>query len=77
LFSGFGSPPVLAATVMIRDSLLKSFDRFASTAALRCFVVAHLECPDIRCLSFFVHGNAVGRETGRHRREVLPEQDSE
>ena len=47
LFSGFGSPPVLAATVMMRESLVNSAERFASDAALRCLVVAHLECPDI------------------------------
>jgi len=43
LFSGLGSPPVFAATVMTFESLLNSLDRLASTAALRCLVVAHLE----------------------------------
>ena len=31
----------------LRDSLENKAERFASCAALRCFVVAHFECPDI------------------------------
>ena len=51
LFSGFGSPPVFAATVMTRESFEKIAERFESCAALRCFVVAHFECP-YTCESF-------------------------
>ena len=47
LLSGLGSPPVRAATVMLRECLEKSAERFASMAAFLCFVVAHLECPDM------------------------------
>ena len=39
LLSGLGSPPSLAATVMLRDSLEKRAERLASCAALRCLVV--------------------------------------
>ena len=48
LLSGFGSLPRRAATVMLRLSFEKSAERFASCAPLRCLVVAHLECPDMR-----------------------------
>lgn len=47
LLSGFGSPPVFAATVIFFESFENSADLFLSCAALRCFVVAHFECPDI------------------------------
>ena len=39
--------PSRAATSSWRISLANSFARALSTAALRCLVVAHLECPDI------------------------------
>ena len=44
---GIRVPPVFAATVMMRESFENSAERFSSDAALRCFVVAHLECPDM------------------------------
>ena len=47
LLSGLGSPPSLAATVMLRESLENSAERLASIAAFLCLVVAHLECPDM------------------------------
>ena len=47
LLSGLGSPPILAATVMLRESFEKSEDLLASMAAFLCLVVAHLECPDM------------------------------
>src|SRR5699024_1475415 len=40
-------PPVRAATSMFLISRAKSLPRLASMAAFLCFVVAHLECPDI------------------------------
>ena len=44
--SGSG-PPVRAATSMFLMSLANSLPRLASSAAFLCFVVAHLEWPDI------------------------------
>src|SRR3954469_15026786 len=44
------APPVLAATSMFLISFAKSLPRLASITAFLCFVVAHLEWPDI-CLS--------------------------
>src|SRR3954447_22396603 len=40
-------PPVRAATSMFLMSLANILPRFASTTAFLCFVVAHLEWPDI------------------------------
>src|SRR4051812_42170622 len=40
-------PPVRAATSMFLISLAKSLPRRASTTAFLCFVVAHLEWPDM------------------------------
>ncbi len=48
LLSGLGSLPRRAATVMLRESLENSAERLASCAPLRCLVVAHFECPDMR-----------------------------
>src|SRR5882757_8282003 len=42
------APPVLAATSMFLISFAKSLPRLASITAFLCFVVAHLEWPDIR-----------------------------
>ena len=44
------APPVRAATSMFLISFAKSLPRLASITAFLCFVVAHLEWPDI-CLS--------------------------
>src|SRR4051812_34370263 len=51
LESGSG-PPVRAATSMFLISLAKSLPRLESRAAFLCFVVAHLECPDMLLLLF-------------------------
>src|SRR5688572_20857392 len=44
------TPPIRAATSMFLISFAKSLPRLASITAFLCFVVAHLEWPDI-CLS--------------------------
>src|SRR5664279_2917066 len=41
-------PPVLAAMVISRESLLKSAPRFASSAPLKRLTLDHLLCPDMR-----------------------------
>ncbi len=41
-------PPVRAATSTFLTSFAKSLLRLASTTAFLCFVVAHLEWPDMR-----------------------------
>ena len=42
--SGSGSP-ILAATVISLESLEKSLERAASCRPLRCWMLAHFECP--------------------------------
>src|SRR3954468_10485085 len=42
------TPPMRAATSMFLISFAKSLPRLASITAFLCFVVAHLEWPDIR-----------------------------
>src|ERR1044072_4624691 len=42
------APPIRAATSMFLISFAKSLPRLASITAFLCFVVAHLEWPDIR-----------------------------
>src|SRR5690554_979831 len=49
LLAGSG-PPMRAATVASRISLVKILPRFASWAFLRCWMLAHLLCPAIYCL---------------------------
>ena len=46
-FVSMSAPPSRAATSTWRMSFAKSLARALSTAALRCLVVAHFECPDI------------------------------
>src|SRR6478609_251175 len=50
------TPPVRAATSMFLISFAKSLPRLASITAFLCFVVAHLEWPDI-CLLLRVTKN--------------------
>src|SRR5215510_5920858 len=50
-FESASPPPMRAAEVNSRMSLVKTLPRRASTAAFLCLMVAHFECPDIR-LSF-------------------------
>ena len=40
-------PPIFAAISMFLISFANSLPRLASIAAFLCFVVAHLECPDM------------------------------
>src|SRR5512134_1861959 len=47
LLSG-SPPPMRAAIVISRISLVKSFPRLASSAPFLCLMECHLECPDIR-----------------------------
>src|SRR5690606_38810348 len=47
LSAGSG-PPSLAATVSSRMSVVKILPRLASCAALRCWMLAHLECPAMK-----------------------------
>src|SRR5215510_6144596 len=43
-----GSPPPMRAAIVIsRISLVKSLPRLASSAPFLCLIVCHLECPDI------------------------------
>src|SRR2546423_5135700 len=51
----FGSPPpVFAAMVISRESLLKSAPRFVSSAPLKRLTLDHLLCPDMRWESYEV-----------------------
>ena len=43
-------PPIRAATSMFLISLANILPRLASIAAFLCFVVAHLEWPDMQSL---------------------------
>src|ERR1051326_3430919 len=50
----FGSPPpVLAAIVISRESLLKSAPRFVSIAPLKRLTLDHLVCPAMRWEFFY------------------------
>src|SRR5664279_6326411 len=40
-------PPILAATVISLAILEKAAPRFSSWRPLRCWILAHLECPDM------------------------------
>src|SRR5207237_8615462 len=50
-FASGSPPPVLAAMVISRESLLKSAPRFVSSAPLKRLTLDHLLCPDMRCSS--------------------------
>src|SRR4029450_7052018 len=43
-------PPSRAAPMIARESLEKSFPRFASAAPFLCLMLDHLLCPDMRLL---------------------------
>src|SRR5215471_7088099 len=58
-FESASPPPMRAAEVSSRMSLVKTLPRRASTAAFLCLMVAHFECPDIR-LSFSQSGSCAG-----------------
>src|SRR5947209_8254152 len=47
-FEPGSAPPSLAATMIARDSLVKSLPRFLSSAPFLCLIVDHLECPLMR-----------------------------
>src|SRR5438309_294686 len=46
-FAAGSGPPSFAATVIARESLVKSAPRFASAAPFLCLIDDHLLCPDI------------------------------
>src|SRR5438876_6702089 len=50
-FASGSPPPIRAAEVSSRMSLVNALPRRASTTAFLCLIEAHLECPDI-LLSF-------------------------
>src|SRR5829696_8019381 len=65
LFAG-SPPPSFAATMIARESLEKSFPRFASAAPFLCLIDDHLLCPDNLCLpdelqKQFVQPRVVGQ----------------
>src|SRR3989344_1918652 len=47
-----GSVPFLAAKVIKRESLENICPLFLSVRAFLCFIVLHLECPDIGCIIY-------------------------
>src|SRR2546423_6444361 len=69
----FGSPPpVFAAMVISRDSLLKSAPRFVSMAPLKRLTLDHLLCPDMRWESYEVAGQTCFLSgVGEPRRGLL------
>src|SRR2546423_4292155 len=69
----FGSPPpVLAAMLISRDSLLKSAPRFVSTAPLKRLTLDHLLCSDMRWESYEVAGQTCFLSgVGEPRRGLL------
>src|SRR5262245_42900453 len=50
-FPAGSGPPSLAATMIARESLEKSWPRFASAAPFLCLMLDHLLCPDTDFLS--------------------------
>ena len=46
------APPSFAATMIERESFVKSLPRFASAAPFLCLIVDHLLCPDTLLLSY-------------------------
>src|SRR5215475_2829793 len=76
-------PPLRAATSMFLISLANSLPRLASTTAFLCFVVAHLEWPDMSAvLPHQVHEVPVDPQvTGelrverRRQQAALPDRD--
>src|SRR6476659_7809106 len=81
-FPAGSPPPSRAATMIARESLEKSFPRFASAAPFLCLIEDHLLCPDTRRLPHlveeqFVHAR-IFRQLGVERRDqhtALSQQD--
>src|SRR5262249_49946712 len=65
-FASGSPPPIRAAEVSSRMSLVNVLPRRASTTAFLCLIEAHLECPDI-LLSFPQSGSRVGLITPSSR----------
>src|SRR5438876_375590 len=70
-------PPSLAATMIARDSLEKSFPRFASAAPFLCLIDDHLLCPDTALLSYqlqklLMHARVVRQLRVERRDEEAP-----
>ena len=59
------APPMRAAIVISRISLVKSLPRFLSWAPLRCWIFAHLLCPAMSIASPKRHPAIPGPETAR------------
>src|SRR6478735_7745506 len=74
-FPAGSPPPVRAATSMFLISLANSLPRRASTTAFLCFVVAHLEWPDIRAGAPqpLTSTDGVVTWTGRSRADQIDE----
>src|SRR6478735_9233550 len=67
------APPSLAATSMFLMSLAQDLARLESMMAFLCFVVAHLECPDISLHSSYPPvGTAQGIVQSNESRRRLP-----
>src|SRR5664279_1805033 len=60
-------PPILAATVISLAILEKAAPRFSSWRPLRCWIFAHLECPDMLTSSLC----ALKRPAFYHRTQTL------
>src|SRR5438046_3854645 len=80
-FPAGSGPPSFAATMIARESLEKSFPRFASAAPFLCLIDDHLLCPDTRRLPHrveeqFVHSRIFGQlgMEGRDEEAPLPEE---
>src|SRR5580704_11157333 len=61
-------PPMRAAMVISRITLVNARPRLASVAAFLCLMVAHLECPDIARLALELAENCRAKpseEVGR------------
>src|SRR5215208_8411045 len=77
--SGSG-PPSLAATMIARDSFVKSCPRFASAAPFLCLIDDHLLCPDMSLLADeveepLVHARVGGQLRVERRDEKAPVAD--
>jgi hypothetical protein len=57
-------PPVRAATMISRMTRVHSLPRFSSWRPLRCWILAHFECPAIRKRSWKTTLPGVMRSPG-------------
>src|SRR5690606_28521600 len=61
-------PPSRAATMIWRESLVKSRPRRASSLLFLCLMLAHLECPATRTTCLPAHSSTGGQRAGRPAR---------